>query len=94
MNSINKPLSLLYSRSERHSRKTKDRLDDLTLENTQLRKKFLSKSEEFSDYRASVESKSAKAILSYKEKAKSIRLSDYPIPLLLPLGSSHAESQD
>ena len=48
--------------------KTKDRLDDLTLENSQLIKRLLTKSEEFSLYRAEVESTSAKALLSFKEK--------------------------
>lgn len=46
----------------------KNRLDDLMLENCQLRKKFLSKSEEMSQYRADVECSGAKIISSYKEK--------------------------
>ena len=47
---------------------TKDRLDELTLENCQLRKKLLHKSEEFSYYRSRVESTGARTISSYKEK--------------------------
>lgn len=48
--------------------RTRDRLDQLLLENTQLRRKLLLKTQEFSDYRSAVESTNAKVIRSYKEK--------------------------
>lgn len=48
--------------------RTKDRLDNLILENSQLRKKLLLRSEEFCQYRSSIESTGAKTIRSYREK--------------------------
>ncbi len=47
---------------------TKDRLDDLILENSQLKRKLFHKSAEFSSYRSTIESSSARTIRSYREK--------------------------
>ena len=64
--------------------KTRDRLDDLTLENSQLIKKLLSKCEEFSQYRAEVESTNTKTVLSFKEKVWCVEVvvltTLYPMP--------------
>ena len=48
--------------------RTKDMMDDLIQENSQLRKKLMLKSEELSEYRSSVESANSKVIRNYKEK--------------------------
>ena len=48
--------------------KTKDRLDELMLENIQLRKKHIAKSEELAKYRANVERSSARTVQDYREK--------------------------
>lgn len=65
------PYNYIHKVREAQS-KTKDRLDDLTLENSQLRRKLLLKSEEFCNYRSSIESTSAK---TYREKVKIVSYS-------------------
>ena len=49
---------------------TKDRMDDLILENAQLRRKLMLRSEEFSEYRSSIESANARVIRNYKEQVR------------------------
>ena len=55
-------------------------MDELTLENCQLRKKLLHNSEEFSYYRSRVESTGARAISSYKEKVAFVAVGNKGLP--------------
>jgi len=48
--------------------KLKDRMDTLLLENSQLRKKLLTKTEEFCQYKVNVERNNAKTLQTFKER--------------------------
>ncbi len=48
--------------------KLKDRLDDLILENSQLRKRLLTKTEEFCHFKVNVERSNARTLQSFKER--------------------------
>lgn len=48
--------------------KLKDRLDNVVLENSQLRKKLLAKAEEFRQYKVNVEQINSQRIHNFKEK--------------------------
>ena len=55
--------------------KLRDRLDNLLLENSQLRKKLLAKTEEFCRYKVNVERSNDRTIQSFKEKVNQDTLS-------------------
>ncbi len=48
--------------------KFRDRIDDLTQENSQLRKKLLLKAGELGHYKSAIESRNSRTLQNYREK--------------------------